>query len=427
MNQDKDTLGAPRGRGGFGWYQADTAYYHEGRLQKLVADTGVGNLLFFDLLMREAYASGGYYLEWQDGGSDKAEAVRLAVSLLGVSAGVIEHDWLPYLLRHGFFDREMFRREGVLTSRELQERYVKMCRYWKRKMRIDARFCLLTDDELSPRVRKPRGEKLLPKDSAELLPTSAETKCTSAEMLKTSAELERTSAETDFTSAEMLKTSAETKKTSAELEKTSAETDFTSAEMLKTSAEPQARATVGIFDNNNNDNDNSLPLPPRGCEETEGVTVDAVAEAVKRGTSRREDLRRIFAREEAGRAAVTTDEELEGLVEEFIATQRLEAKRYRDLADALRHLQYWLRMRLERRRAVELAAEAKVTECKTNTATGYEQRQRGTTEGGGGTDRKGGARRNSPEEMARREAEFQLRICRELAEGGGEDAPPPWL
>ena len=399
MNQAKDTLGAPRGRGGFGWYQADTAYYHEGRLQKLVADTGVGNLLFFDLLMREAYASGGYYLEWQDGGSDKAEAVRLAVSLLGVSAGVIEHDWLPYLLRRGFFDREMFRREGVLTSRELQERYVKMCRYWKRKMRIDARFCLLTDDELSPRVRKPRGEKLLPKASAELLPTSAETKCTSAEMLKTSAELERTSAETDFTSAEM----------------------------LKTSAEPQARATVGIFDYNNNDNDNSLPLPPRGCEETEGVTVDAVAEAVKRGTSRREDLRRIFAREEAGRAAVTTDEELEGLVEEFIATQRLEAKRYRDLADALRHLQYWLRMRLERRRAVELAAEAKVTECKTNTATGYEQRQRGTTEGGGGTDRKCGARRNSPEEMARREAEFQLRICRELAEGGGEDAPPPWV
>lgn len=399
MNQAKDTLGAPRGRGGFGWYQADTAYYHEGRLQKLVADTGVGNLLFFDLLMREAYASGGYYLEWQDGGSDKAEAVRLAVSLLGVSAGVIEHDWLPYLLRRGFFDREMFRREGVLTSRELQERYVKMCRYWKRKMRIDARFCLLTDDELSPRVRKPRGEKLLPKASAELLPTSAETKCTSAEMLKNSAELERTSAETDFTSAEM----------------------------LKTSAEPQARATVGIFDYNNNDNNNSLPLPPRGCEETEGVTVDAVAEAVKRGTSRREDLRRIFAREEAGRAAVTTDEELEGLVEEFIATQRLEAKRYRDLADALRHLQYWLRMRLERRRAVELAAEAKVTECKTNTATGYEQRQRGTTEGGGGTDRKGGARRNSPEEMARREAEFQLRICRELAEGGGEDAPPPWL
>lgn len=399
MNQDKDTLGAPRGRGGFGWYQADTAYYHEGRLQKLVADTGVGNLLFFDLLMREAYASGGYYLEWQDGGSDKAEAVRLAVSLLGVSAGVIEHDWLPYLLRRGFFDREMFRREGVLTSRELQERYVKMCRYWKRKMRIDARFCLLTDDELSPRVRKPRGEKLLPKASAELLPTSAETKCTSAEMLKTSAELERTSAETDFTSAEM----------------------------LKTSAEPQARATVGIFDNNNNDNDYSLPLPPRGCEETEGVTVDAVAEAVKRGTSRREDLRRIFAREEAGRAAVTTDEELEGLVEEFIATQQLEAKRYRDLADALRHLQYWLRMRLERRRAVELAAEAKVTECKTNTATGYEQRQRGTTDEGGGTDRKGGARRNSPEEMARREAEFQLRICRELAEGGGEDAPPPWV
>lgn len=378
MNQDKDTLGAPRGRGGFGWYQADTAYYHEGRLQKLVADTGVGNLLFFDLLMREAYASGGYYLEWQDGGSDKAEAVRLAVSLLGVSAGVIEHDWLPYLLRRGFFDREMFRREGVLTSRELQERYVKMCRYWKRKMRIDARFCLLTDDELSPRVRKPRGEKLLPKASAELLPTSAETKCTSAEM-------------------------------------------------LKTSAEPQARATVGIFDNNNNDNDYSLPLPPRGCEETEGVTVDAVAEAVKRGTSRREDLRRIFAREEAGRAAVTTDEELEGLVEEFIATQRLEAKRYRDLADALRHLQYWLRMRLERRRAVELAAEAKVTEFKTNTATGYEQRQRGTTDEGGGTDRKGGARRNSPEEMARREAEFQLRICRELAEGGGEDAPPPWV
>lgn len=406
MNQAKDTLGAPRGRGGFGWYQADTAYYHEGRLQKLVADTGVGNLLFFDLLMREAYASGGYYLEWQDGGSDKAEAVRLAVSLLGVSAGVIEHDWLPYLLRRGFFDREMFRREGVLTSRELQERYVKMCRYWKRKMRIDARFCLLTDDELSPRVRKPRGEKLLPKASAELLPTSAETKCTSAEMLKTSAE---------------------TKKTSAELEKTSAETDFTSAEMPKTSAEPQARATVGIFDNDNNNDDNSLPLPPRGCEETEGVTVDAVAEAVKRGTSRREDLRRIFAREEAGRAAVTTDEELEGLVEEFIATQRLEAKRYRDLADALRHLQYWLRMRLERRRAVELAAEAKVTECKTNTATGYEQRQRGTTEGGGGTDRKCGARRNSPEEMARREAEFQLRICRELAEGGGEDAPPPWV
>lgn len=377
MNQDKDTLGAPRGRGGFGWYQADTAYYHEGRLQKLVADTGVGNLLFFDLLMREAYASGGYYLEWQDGGSDKAEAVRLAVSLLGVSAGVIEHDWLPYLLRHGFFDREMFRREGVLTSRELQTTYLKMCRRWRRKVELDGRLSLVDGDDLE-QARKACTRRRR-KTSKELLPGS---------------------------DGVDLKMSAATE---------------------KTSAEPQARATVGIFDNNNNDNDYSLPLPPRGCEETEGVTVDAVAEAVKRGTSRREDLRRIFAREEAGRAAVTTDEELEGLVEEFIATQRLEAKRYRDLADALRHLQYWLRMRLERRRAVELAAEAKVTECKTNTATGYEQRQRGTTDGGGGTDRKGGARRNSPEEMARREAEFQLRICRELAEGGGEDAPPPWV
>ena len=398
MNQDKDTLGAPRGRGGFGWYQADTAYYHEGRLQKLVADTGVGNLLFFDLLMREAYASGGYYLEWQDGGSDKAEAVRLAVSLLGVSAGVIEHDWLPYLLRHGFFDREMFRREGVLTSRELQTTYLKMCRRWRRKVELDGRLSLVDGDDLE-QARKACTRRRR-KTSKELLPGS---------------------------DGVDLKMSAATEKMSAATEKDVGGTEKMSAATEKTSAEPQARATVGIFDYNNNDNDNSLPLPPRGCEETEGVTVDAVAEAVKRGTSRREDLRRIFAREEAGRAAVTTDEELEGLVEEFIATQRLEAKRYRDLADALRHLQYWLRMRLERRRAVELAAEAKVTECKTNTATGYEQRQRGTTEGGGGTDRKCGARRNSPEEMARREAEFQLRICRELAEGGGEDAPPPWL
>ena len=398
MNQDKDTLGAPRGRGGFGWYQADTAYYHEERLQKLVADTGVGNLLFFDLLMREAYASGGYYLEWQDGGSDKAEAVRLAVSLLGVSAGVIEHDWLPYLLRHGFFDREMFRREGVLTSRELQTTYLKMCRRWRRKVELDGRLSLVDGDDLE-QARKACTRRRR-KTSKELLPGS---------------------------DGVDLKMSAATEKMSAATEKDVGGTEKMSAATEKTSAEPQARATVGIFDNNNNDNDYSLPLPPRGCEETEGVTVDAVAEAVKRGTSRREDLRRIFAREEAGRAAVTTDEELEGLVEEFIATQRLEAKRYRDLADALRHLQYWLRMRLERRRAVELAAEAKVTECKTNTATGYEQRQRGTADEGGGTDRKGGARRNSPEEMARREAEFQLRICRELAEGGGEDAPPPWL
>lgn len=398
MNQAKDTLGAPRGRGGFGWYQADTAYYHEGRLQKLVADTGVGNLLFFDLLMREAYASGGYYLEWQDGGSDKAEAVRLAVSLLGVSAGVIEHDWLPYLLRHGFFDREMFRREGVLTSRELQTTYLKMCRRWRRKVELDGRLSLVDGDDLE-QARKACTRRRR-KTSKELLPGS---------------------------DGVDLKMSAATEKMSAATEKDVGGTEKMSAATEKTSAEPQARATVGIFDYNNNDNDYSLPLPPRGCEETEGVTVDAVAEAVKRGTSRREDLRRIFAREEAGRAAVTTDEELEGLVEEFIATQRLEAKRYRDLADALRHLQYWLRMRLERRRAVELAAEAKVTECKTNTATGYEQRQRGTTDGGGGTDRKGGARRNSPEEMARREAEFQLRICRELAEGGGEDAPPPWV
>ena len=398
MNQDKDTLGAPRGRGGFGWYQADTAYYHEGRLQKLVADTGVGNLLFFDLLMREAYASGGYYLEWQDGGSDKAEAVRLAVSLLGVSAGVIEHDWLPYLLRHGFFDREMFRREGVLTSRELQTTYLKMCRRWRRKVELDGRLSLVDGDDLE-QARKACTRRRR-KTSKELLPGS---------------------------DGVDLKMSAATEKMSAATEKDVGGTEKMSAATEITSAEPQARATVGIFDYNNNDNDNSLPLPPRGCEETEGVTVDAVAEAVKRGTSRREDLRRIFAREEAGRAAVTTDEELEGLLEEFIATQRLEAKRYRDLADALRHLQYWLRMRLERRRAVELAAEAKVTECKTNTATGYEQRQRGTTDGGGGTDRKGGARRNSPEEMARREAEFQLRICRELAEGGGEDAPPPWV
>ncbi|EJW92606.1 hypothetical protein EVA_19282 [gut metagenome] len=225
------------------------------------------------------------------------------------------------------------------------------------------------------------------------------------------------------------KMSAATEKDVGGTEKMSAATEKDVGGTEKMSAQPQARATVGIFDNNDNNNDNSTPKPPRGCDGAEGVTVDAVAEAVKRGTCRREDLRRIFSREEPGRAAVTTDEELEELVEEFIATQRLEAKRYKDLTDALRHLQYWLRLRLERRRAVELAAEAKVSECsKTNTVTGNEQRQR--CERGaaaGGTDRKGGARRNSPEEMARREAKFRLSVCRELAEGSGEDTPPPWI
>jgi len=174
-------LGAPRVRGGFGWYQADTAYYHEERLLKLVADTGVGNLLFFDLLKREAYASGGYYLKWQDGGSDKAEAVRLAVSLLGVSAGVIEHDWLPYLLRHGFFDRDLFRREGVLTSRELQTTYLKMCRRWRRKVELDERLSLVDGDDLEQarkactRKRRETSKELLPGSDGVDLKMSAAT------------------------------------------------------------------------------------------------------------------------------------------------------------------------------------------------------------------------------------------------------------
>lgn len=123
----------------------------------------VGFSVYFYISMK-IYSVNGYYYEWNDrsaahiarrmGGCIKADTVKQVVSLC---------------LEIGLFDEELFRREGVLSGREIQLRYMDAIE--KRSLRgrtVIEKYWLLSPKETKSYIVVPSEGHTLPPDEHSL-------------------------------------------------------------------------------------------------------------------------------------------------------------------------------------------------------------------------------------------------------------------
>jgi hypothetical protein len=137
-----DTLNIKKG---LDFFSFDVDFFQDDKIQFVSARFGIkGEIITIRLLCRIYRA--GYYIDWNE---DTALLFAKGVGD-GVSYSCV-NDVVNELLKRGFFDEEIFKTFGVLTSRGIQRRY---CEATKRRkvVEVEQRF-LLTELSLYPNVR----------------------------------------------------------------------------------------------------------------------------------------------------------------------------------------------------------------------------------------------------------------------------------
>lgn len=89
------------------------------RMDQLIDSQGWQGFSVYFFICQKAYATGGYYLNWSEA-SPASIARRMGG---GIRSGTITQV-VALCLRIGLFDKRLFDRERVLTSNEIQERFM---------------------------------------------------------------------------------------------------------------------------------------------------------------------------------------------------------------------------------------------------------------------------------------------------------------
>ena len=150
---------------GLDWVGWDTRICEDDeKIDALVDAQGwVGFGIYF-YLCQKGYATNGYFYRWnyansattarKMGGGVKSETVKQVVSLC---------------LRIGLFDNRLFDKEGILTSKDMQERYMIAVEKRSEKGRtIEPKYWLLSREETRAYIVAPENNHSLPENTQNL-------------------------------------------------------------------------------------------------------------------------------------------------------------------------------------------------------------------------------------------------------------------
>jgi len=128
---------------GLPYFPMDVDFFEDDKIAFVKSKYGLkGENIAIRLLCR-IYRDKGYYTDWND---DTALLFSTRVAD-GVSYS-LANDIVKELLRRSFFDKALFERFGVLTSRGIQKRYLRASSDAGRtRFKINPDFCLLEENE----------------------------------------------------------------------------------------------------------------------------------------------------------------------------------------------------------------------------------------------------------------------------------------
>lgn len=125
---------------GFAYYSADTDRFQDIRIKRLKKDRGCTGFAVYEYILSEIYRVKGCYIIWDE------NTVFDVAEYWAIEEDVV-NDIVQYCLSVGLFDNEMLRREGVLTSRSIQSRFIEMSNSAKRKdFEIPEQYEIITEE-----------------------------------------------------------------------------------------------------------------------------------------------------------------------------------------------------------------------------------------------------------------------------------------
>lgn len=125
---------------GLEYFPMDTDVFQDIRIRKLIKYQGGDAVTVYTLLLCLIYKD-GYYLKW-----DK-EVPFIVSELTGLEENHIA-EVIKCCLAVGLFDKQIYDKEGVLTSRSIQQRYCNIKQLNKRLARIEE-YCLIDVQHLT--------------------------------------------------------------------------------------------------------------------------------------------------------------------------------------------------------------------------------------------------------------------------------------
>lgn len=134
-------------KNGLDYFPFDTDFFCDEKIVCVAGEHGdIGWIVALKLLV--AIYRNGYWLKW-------TEAVRYKMLLEnGGLSGEKLDAIIGSLLKWGFFDRGLFEKEGVLTSRGIQRRYFSIAR---RRKEADRPFLLISESSEKPTAAEVTG------------------------------------------------------------------------------------------------------------------------------------------------------------------------------------------------------------------------------------------------------------------------------
>lgn len=127
---------------GFGYYSIDTDRYQDLKIKKLKHKYGVEGIAVYDYILCEIYRDKGCYVNWN-------EFIQFDIAdYFQIKEESIE-EILNWTITIGLFDKMVFDKFRIITSRSIQDRYLDMCVRSKRKNRTIPKHIQIAIDEIT--------------------------------------------------------------------------------------------------------------------------------------------------------------------------------------------------------------------------------------------------------------------------------------
>ena len=153
---------------GLNYYAVDTDRYQDLKIKRLKKKFGCPGMVVYDYILCEIYRDKGCYMEWsEDMVFDIAEYFTLTEDLV--------NEIVSFCASIELFNAAKLK-QGIVTSRSIQERYIDYCQHAKRKnVEIPKSVIIPEESEIIPEESEiiPEESEIIPEES-EIIPEESE-------------------------------------------------------------------------------------------------------------------------------------------------------------------------------------------------------------------------------------------------------------
>lgn len=129
-------------KAGFQYYKVETGRYSDVRIRKLKRNFGTKGIAVYDYLLALIYGDEGCFAVCND------DCVFNVAEYFSITESVVT-EVVTYCAEIGLFDKGLFERDKVLTSRSIQERFADMCKASRRQgVDIPKKYLLITTEDM---------------------------------------------------------------------------------------------------------------------------------------------------------------------------------------------------------------------------------------------------------------------------------------